>query len=365
MSNSNGNREAKYGLAQWGREHPDLVDYQMELAREHGWNLQYATAVLLAATDWARAELALEGDGAPPTLRGVFYRIIARARYEKSDSTYNALIYAARRARAVAEIWPRDAFADSGLPYMYVPSRDAVDEELQEAIAELAQPADPFMSTGIVLAVVCETAGMEQGLAGAIRKRLGFDVQVWPAGGQPSIPFGFMAGQTMNWWAEDNEGAEQHLLVISDFDPSGLVIANVLERRGDVPACHLHRIGVYPKLAERFGAPTAEGLTVKKDKPDNTHEATELWREAVAEHGDVKVQAEALGVAAWAEVIEEWIDGLLEEVSGSTENGGPSSCAEIRLALEERQSEFAQGEQGEQRAQIIEAAKQAREKGAG
>jgi hypothetical protein len=173
------------------------------------------------------------------------------------------LVYAARRARVEAEIWPRDAFADGGLPYMYVPSRDAVDEELQAAIADLAQPGDS--------AVVCEAAGMEQGLAGALRKRLGFDVQVWPAGGQPSIPFGFTAGQTMSWWAEDNDGAEQHLLVISDFDPSGLVIANSLEGRGDVPDCRLHRIGITPKLAERFGAPTAEGLTLKKAQPDNAH----------------------------------------------------------------------------------------------
>lgn len=357
MSNSNGTREAKYGLTEWAHEHPDLVEYQLQLAREREWNIQYGTAVLLAATDWARAELAVEGDGAAPTLRGVFYRIIARARYEKSDNTYNALVYAARRARAEAEIWPRDAFADGGLPYMYVPSRDAVDPELQDAIADLAQPGDPFMDTGIVVAVVCKAAGMEQGLAGALRKRLGFEVQVWPAGGQPSIPFGFMAGQTMGWWAEDNDGAEQHMLVISDFDPSGLVIANVLDGRGDVPDCHLHRIGITPKLAERFGAPTAEGLTLKKDQPDNTHEVTALWQEAVAEYGDVKVQAEALGVAAWAEVIEEWIDGLLDRVSDSTENGGPSSCAEIRSSLSERQAEFAQGDQGELRAKIIEASK--------
>jgi hypothetical protein len=353
--------KAKHGLTEWAQQHPDLVEYQMELAREHGWNVQYATAVLLAAVDWARAELAVEGDGAAPTLRGVFYRIIARARYEKSDSTYDALVYAARRARVVAKIWPRDAFADGGLPHMYVPSRDAVDEELQAAIAELSQPADPFTGTGIVVAVVCEAAGMEQGLAGAIRKRLGFDVQVWPAGGQPSIPFGFMAGQTMSWWAGDNDDAEQHLLVISDFDASGLVIANVLEGRGDVPDCRLHRIGVTPKLAERFGAPTAEGLTLTKAKPDNTHEATELWRQAVAEYGDVKVQAEALGVAAWAEVVEEWIDGLLDRVSGSTENGGPSSCTEIRSALDERQAEFRQGDAGALRAKIIEASKEGRE----
>jgi hypothetical protein len=99
---------------------------------------------------------------------------------------------------------------------------------------------------------------------------------------------------------------------------------------------------------------------LKKDKPDNTHEMSELWQQAIAEYGDVKVQAEALGVAAWAEVIEEWIDGLLDRVSSSsTENGGPSSCTEIRAALSERKAEFAQGDQGELRARIIEAAKQA------
>jgi hypothetical protein len=349
-------RKAKHGLTEWGHENPELVEYQQELARDHGWEIQYSTAVLLAATDWARAGLAAEADGVAPTLRGVFYRLIAHARYEKSDKSYNALVYAARRAR-IDGGWSRFTFTDGALPDMYVPSREAPDEELMQAIAELAQPGDPFAGTGIVLAVVVEAAGMAGGLAGALRSRLGFEVQVWPAGGQPSIPFGAEAGQVLGWWAEDNEDAERHLLVISDFDPSGLVIANVLHERDDMPGVRLHRIGVDPQLAERFGAPTAEGLTLRKDKPENSHEATVLWQDAIAEFGDVKVQAEALGYAAWAEVIEDAINGLLAPVSSRPENGGPTSTAEMAAALRSRQTEFKHGEAGELRAQIIEASK--------
>jgi hypothetical protein len=253
--------------------------------------------------------------------------------------------------------WSRFAFTDGALPNMYVPSREAPDEELMQAITELAQPGDPFAGTGIVLAVVVEAAGMAPGLAGALRSRLGFEVQVWPTGGPATIPFGANAGQVLGWWAEDNGGAEQYLLVISDADPSGLVIANVLDGRGDVPGVQVHRIGVDPRLAERFGAPTAEGLTLRKDKPENTHEATELWRAYVAEFGDVKVQAEALGYAAWAEVVEDAINDLLARVSGRPENGGPTSTAEMAAALRNRQSEFKQGEAGELRAQILAAAK--------
>jgi hypothetical protein len=197
--------------------------------------------------------------------------LVALYALEKSDETYGALGNAAKEAR-YRGAWSRFALSDKSLPSMDTPDDFGVMEALEWALGTLARPDDAFVDCEVVVGVVCEAGGMEAPLRGALRQRIGFPVPVWGTGGQASIPFQAHTERAINRWA-DERGADAHLFVITDFDPSGLVIANAVERHVDA---EIHRVGVTPGIAERYGAPTAEGLTIRKDRPENTHEASVL-----------------------------------------------------------------------------------------
>ena len=82
-----------------------------------------------------------------------------------------------------------------------------------------------------------------------------------------------------------------------------------------------------------------------------------MWRAYVDEFGDVKVQAEALGYRRLGRGGRRRDQRPARTSFGPAGNGGPRSTGEMATALRERQSEFTQGDAGELRAQIIEAAK--------
>ena len=143
-------RKAKHGLTAWAEEHPDLVEFQTRTGAR-AW---------LAGPVRNRRDVGRHRLGTRRTRRRSrrciahaarrVLPLIARARYEKSDPTYNHLVYVAKEARTRGG-WSRFAFTDGAMPDMYVPSREAPDEELMQAIAELSQPGDPFAGTGMVL----------------------------------------------------------------------------------------------------------------------------------------------------------------------------------------------------------------------
>jgi hypothetical protein len=130
-------------LDPWAEEHPELVEQQTRRANQGGWRrVQRKTAVLLAAADHARADLEEQAGGAAPTLRAVFYRLVARYGLPKSDASYEQLGYAAARARKGGS-WSRFALADDGMPAMNTPFDTTVAEALAWALSYVSARATP------------------------------------------------------------------------------------------------------------------------------------------------------------------------------------------------------------------------------
>jgi hypothetical protein len=182
---------------------------------------------------------------------------------------------------------------------------------------------------------VTETRGAAPPLAGAIRRRLKFDVPVWHMGGTGSIPRRLHVEQEMLRWSK-RARAEPHLLVITDYDPSGLVIANAVAE--EVRGVDVQRIGMWPYLAPST-ALTATGI---KDEPKgNPHRASELWKDAIDEYGGSEYQAEAVDYEGWAGhvagAIEEHIDldDVYDEELGPEWDAGDQELARLRELLDE------------------------------
>jgi hypothetical protein len=321
-------------LVRWGEDHDDAVRAVRDAARGVGWWLRGHTAVLVAVAQQARDELAAEAAGAAPSLRAVYYRLVARFGMEKTLRAYQLLVSATTTARERG-VMNRRAFVDHKTPEMATPGDWTVVDALEAALSRVARPTDAFVDTDVIVAVVCEARGMTGALAGALQQRLGFSVPVWATAGQVSIPFGAALEDAMREWTE---GRDAHVLAITDYDPAGLIIASNIGRRAN--GVMVHRVGVWPAQAERYGAPTAEGieeLLKRSDDDDDTNpqERARVWEAAVAEHGAVKVQAEALGPAAWADLIREALDRLLTDRSADVINAG-----DLARNLRERRAGF-------------------------
>ena len=127
--------------------------------------------------------------------------------------------------------------------------------------------------------------------------------------------------------------------------PAGIIIAHGVDRR--VSRAVDARLGVVPDQAERFGAATAEGIEELLARPEDTDDDTNpqerarAWQAAVEQHGDVKVQAEALGPAAWAQLIAEAIDDVLANANTMADT---IKVADLARALAQRRDAFAPAE---------------------
>jgi len=203
-------------------------------------------------------------------------------------------------------VLPRDFWADSEPSTVIAPQVWTVAESLEWAFEDLARPSDPLARTGHVFGVVTETRGAAPALAGAIEQRLGFEIPVWHTGGMGSLPRRLHIEEEMQEWAQ-RTGAEPHLLVITDYDPSGIIIANAIAE--EVRDVDVRRIGMLPDLAPSASL-TSSGI--KEHKEGDTHRKSALWKDAVDEYGDDEFQAEAVDYAGWAghiaDAIEEHID---------------------------------------------------------
>src|SRR4051812_23688078 len=78
-------------LLRWADAHVELFEAQAARASGVGHGAQKGTLALLAAAAEARDDLATQAGGAAPTLRAVYYRLVALYALEKSDETYGML----------------------------------------------------------------------------------------------------------------------------------------------------------------------------------------------------------------------------------------------------------------------------------
>lgn len=317
-------------LVRWGEDNDDAVRAVRDAARNVGWWLRGHTAVLVAVAQQARDELAAEAAGAAPSLRAVYYRLVARFGMAKTLRAYQLLVSATTTARERG-VMDRRAFVDHKTPEMATPGDWSAVDALAAALSRVARPTDAFVDTDVIVAVVCEARGMTGALAGALQQQLGFSIPVWATAGQVSIPFGAALEDAMDEWTD---GRQAHVLAITDYD---LIIAGNIGRRAN--GVTVHRVGVWPAQAERYGAPTAEGIEelLKRADDDDTNpqERARVWEAAVGEHGGAKVQAEALGPAAWADLIREALDRLLADRSADA-----IKVDDLAVSLRERRAGF-------------------------
>jgi hypothetical protein len=125
--------------------------------------------------------------------------------------------------------------------------------------------------------------------------------------------------------------------VLTDHDPSGLVIGEQIER--DVRGVEVVRLGMTPDLATEK-TPTSEGIA---EKPDSSHEKTDVWHEAVERWGDVRYQVEALDYATWAKVIAKAIARRL--AAEQPDDDGPWTLDRLQSALTDRRQAFERGDE--------------------
>jgi hypothetical protein len=110
------------------------------------------------------------------------------------------------------DLWTESDPLTNGHPRWWTP-----DSALRGRLCQLVRPSLALRGTGLVVGVVVEAAGQAVGLEGAIGKRLGYALPVWPTGGMGSLPrIDFVAAEMCSW-AEQNDADEAVLLVITDL----------------------------------------------------------------------------------------------------------------------------------------------------
>jgi hypothetical protein len=318
----------------WARSQPQLTVSIKDAYRTlDGTRPRTAAVVLLALAVESQQALSAQTGGVAPTMRTALYRMMA-VHFLPKDA-YEALKKHSTEARKLG-VLSRDFWADPEPSSIYGPGWWEAESALRDRLTKLVRPTDPLARTGHVFGVVTETRGAAPPLAGAIRRRLKFYVPVWYMGGTGSIPRRLHVEQQMLRWAKRTD-AEPHLLVITDYDPSGLVIANAVAE--EVRGVDVQRIGMWPDLAPS-AALTSAGIAPTKEDKKNPH-AGKLWKAAVDEHGEDEYQAEAVDYAGWAghvaDAIEEHIDldDVYDEELGPEWDAGDQELARLRDLLDE------------------------------
>jgi hypothetical protein len=175
---------------------------------------------VLAVVEQAQAVLAEYEAYLPLTLRQVFYRLVARFGFEKTEQAYKRLsAYLANARRAGLIEW--GALRDDGIQgEVGVLGWDQSPERFWEEVEEQAESYARCRSEGqpVRIEVWSETAGMLPQIQAAVPR----GVYAVSAGGQPgcSVPYG--VAQRVRKRAE--EGVRTVLLHVGDHDPGGVCI---------------------------------------------------------------------------------------------------------------------------------------------
>jgi hypothetical protein len=281
------------GAIDWARANPGAVLAIKDDLDDAGQDLSYTgTAILLALAVEAHDALTAQTGGEPPTVRTALYWLMAKVGLTKA--AYEPLVNYTADARR-NDVLDRDFWADSEPSTIMAPAWYTLAQVIGSRFRDFAPPSDPLARTGHVFGCVTETRGAVAAMTGAIRQHLGFEIPVWGTGGMGSLPRRLHIERQMLEWAE-RTGCEPHLLTITDYDPSGVIIANAVD--DEVRGIDVRRIGMLPDQAPN-AALTSTGI--KEPSDDDTHRKSKLWLDAVDEYGEDEFQAEAVDYAGWAD----------------------------------------------------------------
>jgi hypothetical protein len=331
-------QRAKLGpqVAAWADNNKVLVvDMKNKMRHSGAWtDPPNDTAILLALAEHVHAELVAQTGGVHPTLRAALYR--AMGRYGAGKGLYSALGSATTRARK-GGVLPRDFWLESNPLNDPAPGWWTAADALYDTLDSLARPSLALRDTGLVAAVVVESAGQAAGLEGALARSLDYYLPVWPTGGTASLPRIDYIADEMKQWADRNDADTAAIYNIGDFDPSGMVIADQLADQTTVtfPELEVRRLGINPVLAAAHNAPAAISTG---EEPKGTHIKSEVWLRACDEYGiadptdkSEMFQAEALDYSTWAAEVAEQLAGDLRGRPVNTARHAPDFVNGDRL----------------------------------
>jgi len=230
------------------------------------WRPQEKTQALLAQVEEV---LETYADHLPLTVRQIFYRLVGKYGYEKSERAYGRLLEVLVTARRAQRI-PFEAIRDDGWTQRW-PHGFSDPEDFIQAVRDSAEryERDKQARQPHRLAVAVEAAGM---VPQVYRVATPFSVPVFSSSGFDSL--------TVKKQMADLVLAEErplHVLHLSDYDPSGVCIFDALQ--ADVEAfvgagerVTFTRIALTSEQVHRFDLPTSPAK--ENDKRGDFHSQT-------------------------------------------------------------------------------------------
>ena len=241
-----------------------LYSTQTDKGRPKGyaaWNLQKKTKVIMAQVreilDEYHAEL-------PLTARQIFYRLVGKYGYPKTESAYESLtnyLVRARRSRMI----PFESIRDDGAAVMEGKFYTS-EEDFYSYIHDEAKhyERDKFANQKCDIRVYVESAGMMPQLERVARR---YSVPVYSCSGFDSLTAKYdLAADVAK--AHTYRGRQTVILHLGDMDPSGETIFDAISEDGhsflevDVPhkrgedVAIFERVALTPALVEEYDLPT-------------------------------------------------------------------------------------------------------------
>jgi hypothetical protein len=243
------------------------------------WSPQAHTLNLLRQVNEVLAEYA---DHLPLTARQIFYRLVGRYGYDKTEAAYNRLLEALNRARRAGYI-PWDALRDDGT----VSAEPNAWRDPDHFWAAVRGTADRYVhdlldGQATIVEVWVEAAGMVPQIARVAHE---YGITVFSAGGFNSVTEKHDAALRMV--RRSREGQDTLVLHVGDHDPSGCAIVDsaaeditaFCEDYGQPFAVEFERIAVTPTQIETFDLATAPQ---KRTDQRGEHMAETVQAEALA-----------------------------------------------------------------------------------
>jgi hypothetical protein len=230
------------------------------------------------------------------TKRQIFYRLVGKHGYPKTEASYDRLLELLARAQR-ARLVPMSAIRDDGPVAIYAGGYGSAAEwwSSLRGQAEYYQH-DPRDGQSTIVELWVESSGMTQMIATVARD---FGVNVFSSGGFESLTAKYDSAQRIAY-----EERQTQVLSLGDYDPSGLsmldaaaqdVFAFVTELDGVAPT--FTRLAVTPAQIRRFELPTAP----------------QKARDRRGTHMGATVQAEALAPEELASVVRAGLEKALDK----------------------------------------------------
>jgi hypothetical protein len=243
-----------------------------------------------------------------PTVRDIFYDLIALYGHQKSDDLRKQLYYVARKARRAGLIEFSDITDDSEVSKSYGGYLDTA-----EFWTEMQSEAESFLldfktRQPVYLELFCEGKGKVQQLARIASK---YHISVRSPGGYDSIqPKHALAMRAGRLW--ENTGKKTHILHMGDFDPDGLEIFEVFKEDalaflGAHVTDDAEEVLTFDRIAVTLDqVPPGRQGTFDKTKVKEKNMRGKRWPHAY------EAQLESLGVERILEIAREEVEAVLD-----------------------------------------------------